>query len=47
MEEGPPSKKPRFAVADEEAIAGACAASVPVATKNATSFWLRVLKSFC
>ena len=47
MDEGPPSKQPRFANADEEAIAGAGAASVPIATKNATSFWLRVFESFC
>ena len=47
MEEGPASKKPHFAVADKEANAGACAASVSVATKNAMSFWLRVFESFC
>ena len=33
MAEGQPSKEPCFALADKEAIAGVCAASVPVATK--------------
>ena len=47
MEEGPPSKKPRFAVADEEATAGACATFVPVATKKCYEFLVRVFESFC
>ena len=44
--EGPPAKR-RFLAVSEGDVASARDAKVPEATKTATSFWLKVFKSFC